>query len=316
MRTVTPLNRLKLTCLGGLMAVGFLALPGCADDEESGMSEEAYHEEAANDVCEYIFTCDCDITTTGTLQDCQQEVADLLQGAQVPAIEGGLTWDGVCADELIAELNARACGSEAYSCGDDSCEAPCNLYYGPMGKGGTCTGGSFGSNCKQGLTCVNDVCADPCEVAPRPMIGETCWAGLCEEGAWCNWGTNGVNPMCQALPMLGQDCSEVGQCADNCTMYCDGDVCKSFAGAGSDCTETACEGNTWCNAGTCEHLPGRGADCADAGGCSDGFVCADVDGNGSWRCESPVCHGSWDGGEGDPGGDGDGDGDGDGGTGG
>jgi hypothetical protein len=252
----------------------------------SQTSVDAYVDEAAKDVCDKVIACSCEYPNGANLEHCLGQLTVTLDSTSQLNLVEGLSFDGDCADKAIAEFDKIGCGVTPFE-PDAKCEAPCKLWYGPVGKGGTCSGGH--DNCKQGLVCGNDsICVDPCAKPKLPKVGEVCGSLLgCIEGAFCDL-ENGLNPVCVPLPIAGQPCAtDSSLCAAG--LYCDttdpdAKICATLPALGEECT-FQCGANLYCDnaqsPAVCAAVPSLGQDCP-LGGCLAPYVC-----NSKQVCEEP-----------------------------
>jgi hypothetical protein len=285
-------RRFSLARLFGALGLASLALAAC---KEEGIDMDAFPDAAAQTVCQAVINeCDCQYENPGTYDLC---VAILTAGGvgQIEAIDGtGLAFDGVCAQEAIDGIDGLNCKTPADLAGDEgACERPCKIWYGPMGKGGTCTSVQGNDNCKQGLTCgPNQICVDPCDEDDVPGVGEACFLGVCEAGAYCDDFNNPLQPVCVALPTDGQPCFEdpnegFYRCAPN--HFCDqatdpaNPVCVELPGLGEACPGSVCSEDLICDAVSdplnpvCIDRPDLGEECFQFQ-CDFGLACdTDVD---------------------------------------
>lgn len=258
-----------------LLALSFAGLLAC----KSETSADAYVDKAAQDICEAVIACDCQYPNGALLEHCLGQLTVNFDAAvQINVVEG-LSFDGDCADQTLSTLKERGCGVDAFD-PDAECEAPCKVWYGPVGKGGTCATVNGFDNCKQGLVCGGDgVCVAPCAEPKVPAIGEVCGQLLgCVEGAYCDLGE--LNPVCQALPIAGEACtSGESLCAEG--LFCDASepgkqVCTAPPGLGAECIEFTCAEGLICDTttmpNTCAALPKLGEACP-VGACQAPSVC-------------------------------------------
>lgn len=257
-----------------LLALSFMgssiALLACKET-----SVDAYVDGSAQDICDAVLACNCEYPNGALLEHCVAELTiDLDAQAQLNLVEG-LSFDGDCADEALSAIKELACGVEVGD-PDAACQAPCKLWHGPVGKGGTCTSINGSDNCGQGLVCGGDgACVDPCAEPKRPAIGEVCGPTLgCVEGAFCNTDSD-LSPLCQALPQVGQPCTDDLQCADN--LVCDSSdpgafICAALPGLGEACPDLACTTGLYCDGTVCAALPTVGEPCP-IGVCAPPYAC-------------------------------------------
>lgn len=268
-----------------LLAISFVGLLAC----KSETSVDAYIDEAVQDICESVIACSCEYPNGAVYEHCVGQLGvNYDSAAQLNLVEG-LSFDGDCADRAIAQIKEIGCGV-LQADPDAKCEAPCNIWYGPVGKGGTCTTANGFSNCKQGLSCSGDnICVNPCAKPDVPEIGEVCGSLLgCVEGAWCDVNA-GLNPVCQALPGATQPCTKPeGLCAEG--LFCDAvtnpsaPVCTTPPALDEECT-FQCAENLYCDTSkmpsVCAAVPTLGQECG-FGVCQAPYVC-----NGKGICEDP-----------------------------
>jgi hypothetical protein len=275
-----PLQARRRGSSAFLLALSFVGIIACKT-EGSSVGESA--DKLAKEVCDAIVECDCQYPNGSLYEHCLAEIAvSFDSAAQINLVEG-LSFDGACADEAVAEIRERACGVTIVD-PEAKCEAPCKLWYGPMGKGGTCSDVNGSDNCKQGLVCGDEgVCVDPCAEPSLPAIGEPCAPFLgCVEGAFCDTDT-GLTPVCQALPLAGQPCTSQDElCAEG--LVCDttsdpeNEVCATLPVQGEECLDFQCARGLYCDDGatppTCATMPTLGQPCP-FGACQAPYVCND-----------------------------------------
>ena len=260
------------------MATVLLAV-GC-----NSIKEKDYPGEVSTTICDQIYDCNCDSTLVeGATKD--QCKAAIKEGAELrgeSARVDGLEYDGKCAAEQVNDINDRACDPPDFN-SDPKCEKPCKLYHGPVEKGGSCSISMSGfDNCAQGLTCDNDgICTNPCAEVDYPKVGETCFAGLCEEGAYCSQNALTNQPTCTAYPGNGQPCLNGSECAEG--LVCDNStdplgICATLPGTGQPCLDGECAEGLFCDfqadptMPTCSAPAGLGQDCSMTP-CAFGLLC-------------------------------------------
>lgn len=256
-----------------------LGLVACKDD---GIDTGQYAEAWPAAVCDAVLVCNCDYPNGALLDHC---LAQLGVGASTLAelndVEG-LSFDGVCAQKEIDAVGSLGCGVVIPD-PDAQCKTPCKLWHGPMGKGATCTSINGYDNCKQGLTCGEGVCVNPCAEPDLPNVGQACAPQYgCAEGAWCDGETTPLFPVCAALPGAGVPCveSDFGfLCAED--LFCDmsepdAPVCAALPGLGDECPDGACAEGLFCDTDempfVCANPPTLGEDCP-LGFCEAPFLC-------------------------------------------
>ncbi|MGB1698865.1 MAG: hypothetical protein ACPHRO_02850 [Nannocystaceae bacterium] len=261
---------------------------GCPSDE--GISESEYISRTVDNICSLIFSCSCeDVDPDYTQVACVETRTQAYEVAAAEAEIDGLSFDGACGEEFVSELVDQACTSPVADQGDETCERPCKLYYGPMKAGESCEYGTSGlDNCKQGLICSSGLCEDPCDEVLPAEIGELCFAVQCVDGAWCDT-SEPYAPVCQARPGFGQPCADTNPdpdvtnllCADN--LYCDevtdpmNPVCAAFPDVGEECLDPGfdCAEGAYCDPtltpAVCVDIPGRGEACTFV--CEEGSFC-------------------------------------------
>lgn len=258
-----------------LLALSVVGLFAC----KSETSVEAYIDQAAQDICEAVIACNCEYPNGALYEHCLGQLTVDYNAASQLNLVDGLSFDGKCADEGLAQIKDLGCGVFVGD-PDAKCEQPCKIWYGPVSKGGTCTTVNGFDNCKQGLTCSGEgVCKNPCAEPDVPGIGEVCGSLLgCVEGAYCDLEA-GLNPICQALPTVGLPCTTPeGLCAEG--LYCDAadpakPVCTPLPALNEECT-FQCAANLYCDTtqspSICAPVPTLGQECA-LGVCQAPYVC-------------------------------------------
>lgn len=297
---------MRLTLPRKQLAPTFLVALAAFSSACGGIKEKDYPDEVAKVVCDLIYDCNCDSTMepTASKDQCEAAIKESTELAQEIARVDGLTYDDECAEDGLNNVSDIGCTTPVGD-PDAKCEKPCKLYYGPVGKGGSCNVSMSGyDNCAQGLSCDSDgICVNPCAEVDYPKIGETCFANQCEEGAYCLYTGVGF-PTCTALPTDGQPCSPDFECADDHT--CDQSMglpgtCMAIPGLGDPCPDFACQSDFICDTETdpaapvCINRPGQGQPCYMGAVCDFGLVC-DIDTDPAMPtcqlAEAPIC-GAW-----------------------
>lgn len=268
-----PIHAVRPKSRVALLALSFMGLIACKET-----SVDEFIDKTTKDICDAVIACDCQYPNGASLEHCLGQLTvnyDSL--AQINLVEG-LSFDGDCADKAADALKELACGV-AVADPDAECEAPCKIWHGPVGKGGTCTTINGSDNCKQGLVCDDDsACVDPCAKPDVPGLGEVCGPLLgCVDNAYCD--TDLLTPVCVALPAAGQPCTDDSLCAE--TLFCNAEkVCTAPPGLGAECIDFQCAKDLYCdttmNPGVCAAVPKLGEPCP-LGLCAAPNVCiADV----------------------------------------
>ncbi len=234
-------------------------------------------------VCGAIIECACEYPNGSQLEHCRAQLGVIASsGAEINSVEG-LRFDGNCAQKFVDEVNELGCGVVVPD-PDAACERPCKIWYGPEGRGNSCTGVGNADNCKPGLTCQNGVCVDPCDEPNLPRIGQACAPQFgCTEGAWCDDRTTPLFPTCGALPLVGQPCLDPQLPASRCAedLICDetdpaAPVCAALPQAGTPCINNICDRDLYCDPAeappTCKSLPVAGQPC-QLGACATPYEC-------------------------------------------
>ena len=268
-----------------------LTFAGCGAEDE-GISESEYISRSVENICSLIFTCSCEnLDPEYTKAQCVETRTQLREVAATVADIDGLSFDGECAEEEVAEILTQACEpNEIVQGADPVCERPCKLYYGPMKAGESCEFGTSGrDNCKQGSSCVDGLCEDPCDELAPANLGELCYALPCIEGAWCDVSTP-YAPVCVPRPGFEQPCADTNPdvdvtnyiCADG--LYCDevtdpmNPTCLAFPNVGEECPAGDCVEGAYCDftltPELCVDIPGIGESCTFV--CEPGSFCDDV----------------------------------------
>ena len=262
------------------LALAIAGLLACG----SKTSVDAYVDASAKDICDAVLACNCEYPNGALYEHCLGELTVFLDSTAQLNLVDGLSFDGDCADEAATALKELACGVNQGD-PDAACEAPCKLWYGPVGKGATCTTVNGSDNCKQGLVCGADsVCVDPCAEPKVPALGEVCGQLLgCVEGAYCDTESPDLNPICKALPGAGEPCTTGEFCAED--LFCDTSVpgkkiCTALPGLGAECIDFQCAADLYCDPmqlpNVCAAVPTLGEAC-DFGACQAPYVCSDND---------------------------------------
>jgi len=253
--------------------------------------------------CERMFDCQCDRGRRfEMIAECRDWIDEQVTQLESEARGAGLTYDPACFGIIVDRLDALDCAPTSASSEDVGCVTPCYPLHGDVPAGETCEQSSDYSNCAQGLECRFDDCdqdgncvgrcADPCLGAcatdcgddarcidgncePLPGIGQDCSEYGCASGLVCFFDEGGAR--CGRAPELGDDCTEVGECAED--LRCDRDpmtgegTCVGPTALGSPCTgHTQCASG-FCPAGFCDELPGEGDSCEGTFACSEGLDC-------------------------------------------
>ena len=277
--------------LGALALTSMLALSltGCPDE---GISESDYISRTATDICDLLFSCQCEVDEDLSQAECVD--LWLQQGeviSQVTAIDG-LSFDGVCAEDNLSQLQDRAC-DDGFDPGaaDAACEQPCKVYYGPMKAGESCSAGTAGiDNCAQGLVCNGGVCENPCDELVPAKVGELCYALNCEDGAYCD-ANDPYAPVCKADPTFNSPCVDLANDPDYPNFYCGENLvcdvdaeggtplCVTLPLEGDPCPDFDCADGLFCDVllaePVCTAYPGLNEPCTDQGFCdfTQGLQC-------------------------------------------
>lgn len=225
-------------------------------------------QECANGYCRYAASCPGTCTTyKGLGESCGWSAGTCGPGLVCPPGSGT-----TC-------VAATAPGSAGQPCSNTS--PPCTIgNYCSNGTcaarvavGGACAGDSYAYNqCVMGALCVGGFCR------AAAIAGESCVVSSsstnCLSGTYCS----STSQTCAPDPVLGQDCTQPGHCADD--SVCSGTssrTCVARPTVGQDCTAIgvcewgiACVGDT---TRTCVAVPSAGQDCTAVGYCSDASFC-------------------------------------------
>lgn len=263
---------MKIRQVSGLI----IGIAGCA--AEAGPPEV----EAFREVCAPIFACACEDYWYRDLEGCMgyhhARFAEVLGAAEAAGLHADL--------ECYVASNVRdAAGCLSSSehqalhpwrpppqdpnrCGE------CQEVYGERQVGEACQplASSGGSDCAQGLLCMNDtrVCVDPCAPA---AAGEVCRFGTtsCAPGSFCDHQLE----VCREFGWLMEPCGWSEECMPG--LVCGPEaLCVMGAGMGEDCGVLDCRGGLEClfvdPGWMCGPTPGEGAWCDDE--CAEGLYCA------------------------------------------
>ncbi len=277
---MTPRWSNRSLSFAGLLSFALLGPIACKSEE--GIPVSQYVEQFAETACEGVIACECDYPYGALYEHCVNQLGvngDAL--AELNSVDG-LSFDGECADQAIKDIRLVGCTTPV---GDPNaaCEQPCKLWYGPMGRGATCTSVNGYDNCDQGLVCSSEVCVNPCDEPNLPTIGEACAPNFgCTEGAYCDDQTTPLTPTCAALPSAGQPCGEIEfgyVCAED--SFCDvvsdpAPTCVALPRLGEECPSFECAAGLYCDpSGTpavCAAVPTLGEDCP-FGSCAAPYYC-------------------------------------------
>jgi hypothetical protein len=231
----------------------------------------------ATHYCGQLSTCHCPWEGYASREQCEVDVAEFFEEARRTANVAGLTYDGECAAQRLAEVTALGCEPATEPPGEDpSCVRECATYHGDADIGERCeefavTGGQL-SSCRSGLRCKYDgeddagapirVCEDPCADDDALTVGMPC---VVEDG-------------------------EDLDCADGLECFRDSGVCEPPRGVSRPCgTDAQCEGELWCPdqdsgftggdepegpfeyRGVCSRPKDLDESCDDDGECTSGF---------------------------------------------
>ena len=256
-----------------------LALVGPGACGES-ISADAFNADITKQICDAVVVCECEYPTGGSYEHCLTDVGLTWEAIAQLNLVAGLKFDGDCADDILAQVGEIGCGQESVE-SDVECKKPCKSWYGPVGKGGTCTFLDTSDNCQQGLVCAGGgggVCVDPCEEPERPAVGEACSDILeCVDGAYCNTDVY-PSAICAVLPQAGQLCADL-RCGAG--LICDDrdpikNICATPPGIGDPCLSFICGTGLYCDYSktpeTCAALPMLGEECP-VGECKEPFLC-------------------------------------------
>lgn len=267
------------------LASAILALfTACGDGPsrlEGPVPEGKAASKVASRLCHAFRQCGCGEVAGVALDNCGTGLEFAWQGIQEDARSNGWTYDGACLTKRLNALRDRGCettGTMRQGCGAVSCQ----VFHGSVPEGGTCTGRSTASDCRQGLICVGGTCEQPCSGPTTGPLGEgeTCRegtrvTGVCEEELICH----PERGECVARPGEGEACVS-NQCAEG--LWCDTSsgqrTCRPTQPAGTDCTTPLECMSRACEEGTCAATPEEGEPCATGTGrsCAGGLACVDA----------------------------------------
>jgi hypothetical protein len=279
-----------------LCLIAALALPACGDvgavttstdttdtTETSGdtgltpIAEEDMALAIATAYCEQVHSCDCGEYEHASVETCIEARTLAYEQATATAVAAGLSYDGECAAQQVASVEAQGCLQRPLSLDADSCQDVCLIYYGDAPQDEQCipeptTKLVQGANCAQSMYCHEvsggvsySFCDDPCTGKNEVGPGDACGAevGLCPDEHWCsNAGT--------CVPLAGPN-----EACDDDPYACQGGLVCDSSTDPATCVTAVGEG------GACETL---GWDDCDRGAeleCVDG-VCVDRE---PWICE-------------------------------
>jgi hypothetical protein len=242
-----------------------------------------------------MFSCNCeDQTRYASLSACRRQAEEGF--ARLQGEVRGLTYDPRCYGSMLEAIAELGCSPPPGS--SDECDAPCSPYHGERSEGAACEPGYAGSSeCARGLSCIANVCTDPCGIGSR---GEPCGARGCAEGLWCDFGDS--PPSCKEVAAAGESC--MGRPCDDAS-WCDftDNRCRPLPGEGEACGPSGCREGTFCDtfdpeptcralgdagdpcrghaqcntgycpAGFCAPIPREGESCAGTSACAEGLMC-------------------------------------------
>jgi hypothetical protein len=269
----------RLIALFGL-SLGVLA---CKDEN---IDTGQYVDSWSSTVCDAVVACSCDYPNGALYDHCLAELG--VSGSTLAELNHveGLKFDGECAQKEIDAIGSLGCEVPLPD-PDAECKTPCKVWYGPMGKGGTCTSINGYDNCKQGLSCGEGACVDPCDEPNLPKVGQACAPAYgCVEDAYCDTMTTPLYPTCAALPKAGVPCVDTDfglLCAKD--LVCDtsdpgAPVCAALPGVGEECPVGVCAEGLYCNnaqnPAVCAQAPTLG-DACPLGLCEAPYQCEDAE---------------------------------------
>lgn len=235
---------------GGVLGLSLMALLspiGCSSDDASApfVAEADYAAEVTKVFCEAGRSCSCE----GVAATCEEDLKPRYAPPSALAKTAGLSWDGECAGEVLAQARG-AFGSCSQNV--DGLRGCCKVYVGSVAKGEPCAiqeqNGDRVDNCAQGLRCSSmgdsDVCQELCPALAGE--GDSCEDMDCAKGLSCSYSAGQFT--CQKAAALGESCEERG-CAEG--LYCSGDyTCSKPKPVGSTCSDyDECEYE--CDQGVC-----------------------------------------------------------------
>jgi hypothetical protein len=247
---------------------------GCASEPTQLPAREEFAE-----VCAPHFACTCDEHLYADLDACMRfhhaRFAELFGAAGAL----GLHSDLECYLELERPGEDMCLGLSEYQqlhpyeeprepnrCGE------CQPVYGEQQVGEPCTRvPAGGSDCAQGLLCMDGatgVCIDPC--GPTEP-GEPCWYGtsICGEGRYCDSEAE----VCRQAAGPGESCF-ASECAEGLVCY-ENKYCVEPAGVDERCNVIACAEGLEClhlaEGMLCKPPPDEGEYCE--GTCAEGLGC-------------------------------------------
>lgn len=235
--------------------------------------------------CMAAVACLCDVRSHDTVPSCRHGLNMSFERIQADAQAMGLSYDGACLAQHVADLAAIGCAVDPATSPSGapwSVIGPgrCGVYHGTGSVGDACTAIAGGlSDCAQGLACWSGRCTDPCPtstpgercqgvfgfacppgtvcesddcVAPQPpaQIGEDCDGIGCIEGAWCSelCGFEVCESTCVAQTIDGAPCEQDRQCTSG---FCGGGACTTGPVTGEACVADRCFAGRECVDGIC-----------------------------------------------------------------
>lgn len=259
----SPATTVLVSMSTPFMAAAMLA--ACSGPEGYRISEAAA-KRYADERCRALSEC-----CAAVEPDCSSTRVDAMLG--YASLDAELTFDKACMDQVQAWVDGKISCSASSGSGEGSEPPNCQLAHGAKEIDEPCIYfddlGYFGSNCRQGLSCVGGLCVNVNQVIEQAPVGERCdlpgW--VCVADAFC-----GGDGSCEASAALGAECVDPAGCAGLAMNYCAGldldhgkpGVCQARGGLGAACqTDDGCgflsDGGTSellvCSGGECSHRP-------------------------------------------------------------
>jgi hypothetical protein len=197
--------------------------------------------------CELYFTCKCvDLEYTDEAACIKAETASAKEDLDA-AKEAGLTFDGACVADVLANRADLGCKTTSEVAEADLPCRPCSIYHGAVPLGGACMATGSYSDCAQDLECIDFVCVESCK--PVAAEGEACEdsegavTAKCVHGLFCASSSHA----CEKKPALGEPCPDAICAAGAHCDSMDSEACEALKADGEACNwDHECAKSSYC----------------------------------------------------------------------
>lgn len=254
---------LASTCVG----LGVMFLLGCqpitADpDEEDDLpavpiAEEDAARVIAEQICANLFACECQVSVTFADEAACVEQQTASIEVELDAVVDGGSWNAECAGQLVKTWSKWDCYGWGTAMHESSYDPRvCPIIKGNKGPGAECWAMNYGDDCREGLSCIDQICIDsPTFPVPLGGVCEYQWENLpCAAGSYCGWNGDSPNRTCVAIPQAGDPCDPNDYLCGSASydLFCDPGTatCTLAPGAGEPCFDQfLCAAGNYCDGG-------------------------------------------------------------------